>query len=361
LNVIDEKNISFFLHEIRSPISSLLGVISQTNVDMNSIEVVKDSFDKIKSIASYLLSLSNNYLEVMKSENSFFQSEDKQFNLNDVVNYVVDIAKFQFSSKGIKFETNLDMFKMPFLGDQIKIKQILINLLSNAFKYTPNFGEIYFECKQEFLDVDVEEITVKVKDNGIGMSKEYLRKLFTPYKTESNLIKPKGTGLGLYIVLDNIKKLNGTINVDSKKGEGTCFTAKIPLKISNIEYDLRGKKYLIIDDCSISQTIIKNFLESAGATCDLANDGEEGLKKFFESPILYYEAIVIDKKLKNMNGDEVACLIRSSRRKDAKKVKIIAISASMCNSDINHCLSVGVNDYLLKPLSKDRLLQSIIK
>ena len=349
------------MHELRSPISTLLGIVEQTKMNMNSTIELEKSLEKIEGVASYLLSLSNNYLEITKNENAYNKATNEIFCFSEITNYVIGVFDFQFNLKKIEFKKKVVNPNFLLSGDPIKIKQILINLLSNAYKYTPRNGCVSFDSSYTLNSKEDIEFLITIKDNGIGMSNDFLKKVFTPYLCESNHIKPKGTGLGLSIIKENLKKLNGIIKIDSIKGIGTTIEVRIPLKIANIDYDFRKFQFLVIDDCAITQQVIKSHLESTGAKCDIACDGLDGLDKFVNSPLNYYQVIITDNKMKELDGCVLARKIRELQREDVKKLVIIGISASGVQNDIFSCKSAGMNEYLIKPFTKGNLLHTIDK
>ena len=359
LEIIDEKNISLFLHELRSPMSTLLAIVNNTQKDLESKEKTFEALDKIRSIAAYILSLSDTFLEVTKSMNKFIDAEERHFKSKDIMDYVIDLARFQFSLKNIEFSTNVMDSDVLFIGKHIKITQILINLLSNAYKYTPKGGVASLDCKYKYLSDDYMEVSFIIKDNGIGMSKECLEKVFTVYNRESVETKPNGTGLGLYIVKLNVDELGGSIKVDSIKGVGTSFEVKLPLKISKSKYDLSSSNVLIIDDCSITQQVLLNFLQTVGANCHAELDGDLGMQKFFESPNHYYQVIIVDNILKGVVGSDIVYKIRNSNRQDANSVVIIASSGSCTKFDLDKLKEAGINEFLLKPFTRENLLETI--
>lgn len=349
------------MHELRSPISTLLGIIEQTKMNMNSKNEVEKSLEKIEGVASYLLSLSNNYLEITKSENACGKTMEEIFYFSEITNYVVGVFDFQFNLKHIDFKKNLMNSNFMLSGDPIKIKQILVNILSNAYKYTPRNGCVILDSKFTQKNKDEVEFVLTVKDNGIGMSQDFIKKIFTPFICETNQIIPKGTGLGLAIIKENVKKLKGTIKVDSIKGVGTTVEVKFPLKIVESKHDFRKLNFLVVDDCLITQQIIKSHLESVGAKCDIANDGLEGFEKFSNSPNNYYQVIITDNKMKELDGCVLAKKIRELNREDINELIIIGMSASGIQNDIHSCISAGMNEYIIKPLTKENLLHTISK
>lgn len=356
---LDEKDLSIIMHELRSPISTLLSIIDEVKNHLKSQIDVEKSLEKIEGVASYMLSLSNNYLEISKSENACISSVETTFNFMDIIKYVVGIFDFQFNLKNIEFTKQIANADIVVYGDSIKVKQILINLLSNCFKYTPNNGKTSLYVDSRFLNEDVVEFEIIVKDNGIGMSEEYLEKIFTPFKCENEQIIPKGIGLGMCIIQENLKSLNGSIKIDSKVNVGTKVEIKIPLKVDKRRFDFSNKRFLIIDDCLITRKVLENYLGSTDATFDFASTGKEGLKRYIKSKPNYYHAIILDYHVGNQTGDEITKQIRKLKRKDAKKIKIIGISASNYEKDIKKCLEAGMNNFLVKPLNKYNLLNVI--
>jgi len=355
----DEKNISIFLHELRSPISTLLSIIGEVKANLYSRSEIEKSLEKIEGVASYMLSLSNNYLEISKNENACITSSETSFNFLDVLKYVIGIFDFQFSLKNIEFTKEIKNCDVVVKGDSIKVKQILINLLSNCFKYTPSFGKSSLYCEGRSISDEEVEFTIVVADNGIGMSEEFLNKLFTPYQCENYDLTAKSIGLGLSIIKENIDSLNGRIKVESKINCGTRFEIKLPLKIDKKKYDFSKKRILIIDDCVITKKVLENYLSSTKAKVDFASSGEDGLKKYLDSKPNYYNLIILDYHLGYHDGENITRIIRSQNRTDSKKIKIIGISSSAYDKDIDRCLSAGMDKYLIKPLDKYNLLNVI--
>lgn len=358
-NFGDEKDISLFLHELRSPINALLAMVKKTQMNLDSKEATAEALDKMIGIASYILSLSNNFLEITKSMNNFLETKEKLFNANEIIKHCIDISKFQFSLKNIEFITNIMHSDNLFIGDQVKITQILVNLLSNAFKYTSKCGKIKLDCTYDYLNDEFMELTIIVQDNGIGMSKSFLKNIFNSFKCEKEELSQKSFGLGLYIVKTNVDMLGGTISVDSTKDVGTKFTVKIPLKISKINYDISGTSILVIDDCRITQQVLIYQLEELGARCHCESDGIKGLNTYLNSPKNFYQVIIVDYILKDATGPEIVRKIRNTKRSDAKDVVILAISGTRYNKDIEDFKNAGANDYLSKPLHRENLIELI--
>lgn len=357
---IDEKHISLLMHEMRSPINILLSVLSHAKENINSISDIKATLEKIENIADYLLTLSNNYLEITKYENINLFSKVQIFNLKELIDYIISVYKFQFSLKKIRFISNVCVCgDINLIGDQISIKQILINLLSNAYKYTPDNGEVEFICNNKILKNNLLEIKFVVKDNGIGMSKEFLEKIFTQFTQETESLKATGTGLGLSIIKQKVFILQGNIRVESEQNIGTKFEVTIPMRMINLDYNFFNKKILIIDDCEITKQVFNSYLVDTNAIVELVDSGFDAINLFVNSPVNYYDLILVDYYLGEINGNELVKMIRNSSREDARTIKIIGISSSNFQKDSTLCLDSGMDEFLVKPIKKNKFLQVI--
>ncbi|NLD26567.1 MAG: response regulator [Acholeplasmataceae bacterium] len=354
--------ISVILHEIRSPINAILDILQMIDRKQLDDGKSKDYLCQIESICLYMLSMSNDILNSYKNCNGQLNCKNT-FNLSKLVKDIISIFHCQIKSKNLEFvvcEKNTDC---AYQGDELKIKQILINLLANAVKFTPDCGKIRLsaEVKQ---NPEKAEVTFLLKDSGIGMSPEFLQHLFEPFAQENDT-KPGGTGLGLMIVNQYVKQLGGTIDVQSEKGKGSQFTitmdleypvgGKIPSK------DCQSKRILLVDDSIINLELVSYILKENGAEIEVACNGKLAFNKFVDSPEFYYDLILMDMRMPVLGGCEATKAIRSLNRRDASSIKIIAFSSNSMDEDINEALACGIDDYLYKPVEANKLLSLINK
>jgi len=258
------------------------------------------------------------------------------------------------------------------------INQVYFNLLSNAVKYTPEGGIIKVTINEEMTQDQKIKVMVSIKDNGIGMSKDFQKKLFEPFTQEvpAGQVERQGTGLGLAIVKRNIDILGGEISVSSELGKGTEFTfaveydyikgtnkRPIPTKLSEDqeENELTGKHILVCEDNHINQEIIKTLLEEKKMFVKVVENGELGLNEFHTSTPGYWDAILMDIHMPVMDGYEATREIRKLQREDAATVKIIAMTADAFNEDVQKCLDAGMNGHIAKPVDPVELYALLIE
>lgn len=355
---------SVLLHEMRSPINTILGLVDLAKKDIDNPDEIIIHLEKISKASNYLLNLSNNYLELTKCKSVQMISDEKEFDIDTLIDYVISMFEVQFAMKSICFNCHRSKFNYHLVGDGLLLKQVLINLLSNAFKFTPNGGTVDFliETNKKPNKVDLHFM---ISDTGVGINPRHLKKIFKPfYQEKKKDIKPTGTGLGMSIVKKNVKLLGGKIDVASELGKGTIFNLDFSFGISSKEAiidncDFSNRRFLIVDDSDIHHEIIKEVLCETNAKLEFAFDGEEALQMIQSSPEFFYDLIFMDMRLPKLCGCDAVKLIRSLDRKDVKELKIICLSANHLTEDINIALSSGMDDYLIKPFDLKCLLKII--
>lgn len=360
----DLNRVSVILHEIRSPITAMIGLLDITMTSMNKRRETEKNLTTMRKLCNYLLNLSNSALFTDKYLQTSHPIEKSRFRLLDVIEEMSELFEFMAMRKGITFETQVPTGKYrDVLGNDTLLKEILINLLSNSIKYTNSGGRIRFTVSLKETAEDT-AVTMTIADNGIGMSREYLKQIFVPYSEENNTPKEGSTGLGMPIVLEIVRSLGGTIDVESEKGRGTKFTINLryPFCFEKPRSpDLSGKRILIADDSPISSEILKEFILAAHGIPETASDGKQVYDAFLHSSEGFYDLILMDMQMPQLSGDETAKMIRNLSRTDAKTIPIIAQSASGLLEDEKKALASGMNDYLCKPVKCERLYQMIAK
>lgn len=362
-------------HEMRTPLSGIIGLTSIVN-KFNSSKKVEFYLEKIEIMSNHLLGLINDMLDISKIEANGITINNKRFNIGELVDSINIIIKDKLEEKKHTYIVSAkDIEDINVFADEIKIKQILINLLINSIKFTPNEGKINLLIKL----IEKDEINKKVKvmfevsDNGIGMSEEFKSKIFEPFSQEDNLYSRKfdGSGLGLFICKRLLIAMDSYLIVESKLSKGSKFTFSLWLPLYeeinekdiktkiNVE-EIKGKKVLLVEDNEINRIIAVEILEEMGIEVDSANNGQEGIDKFEASEVFYYSYIFMDIQMPIMDGYEVTKIIRNSNRSDAKKVKIIAITANSFVDSENEVINSEMNGYIVKPINKNNILSSII-
>lgn len=388
LNSVDQmaksKNIFFsnMSHDMRTPLNGIIGL---TNLAMENLEDpkrIKDAFRKIQSLSNQLLTLINDILELSKMEQGKLEIRNQNFNIRENMEELVFVYQTQITDKQKQFDVLIHVDDEWVNSDWSRIQQILDNLLSNAFKFTEENGKIRLQVtEQKDSNSKFGKYQIIVEDDGAGMSRDFLKKIFIPFERETKFgaAKVAGTGLGMPIVHDLVIKMQGTIEVTSSLGNGTTFTVMLPLEICNTDVsgnteqsgedtpdsveklDGNGRKVLIAEDNEINMEIGVEILRMFGFEVEQAWNGKEALDLFRESEENEYALIVMDMKMPVMDGCEAARQIRRLNRPDAKTIPIIAATANAFTEDIALTQKAGMNAHISKPIDFDVLKKTIAK
>lgn len=364
-------------HEIRTPMNAIIGMLNIARKKLNtgsSLDEVLACTDQIEVSSNHLLGLINDVLDLSKIEAGKIELSGEVFSLARMIDAVDAMIRPRCTEKKINFVVSSKNLETDsFEADSLRLRQVLINLLGNATKFTPELGEIRFEI--EGLDRRPGEslVSFKVVDSGIGMSAEGLSRLFTPFEQANNQISKTygGTGLGLSISKRIIELMGSDIHVESTEGKGSTFSFAIWIKEAldeetidettgaEISYDeLVGKRILLVDDVDINRMIVIEQLSEYGLEIDEASDGTEAVDLFANSSPNYYGLILMDLQMPVMDGFTATRKIRELERPD-NDVPIIALSANAFKEDVNLSLANGMNGHLAKPLEMDRLLETL--
>ena len=358
-------------HEIRTPLNAIIGMAHIAKRKATDPEAACP-IEEILGASKHLMDLINDILDFSKIESGRMELVNEAFDLQSAMQEVASLINPRCVERSIVFETNLEkLSKVVVSGDKLRLKQVLINLLGNAVKFTNESGIIRFMI--ELVSQSASDVTLQfsVCDNGIGISEEQIPNLFAAFEQgdSSISIKYKGTGLGLAISQNIIKAMDGEILVDSTlhKGSTFYFTVTLPkadthnfsenkeVRIENL--DLSGKRLLMAEDIEINRVILTELLADTGVKIDTAADGEQALFMFERSSPNYYNLIFMDIQMPNMDGYQAAGAIRKLDRCDAKNVPIIAMTANAYREDIDRALETGMNGHVAKPIDIDVIRQ----
>ncbi|MFP3155926.1 ATP-binding protein [Lachnospiraceae bacterium ZAX-1] len=364
------KFLASMSHEIRTPLNAIIGM-AQIAKKTGNKEKSDASIDKILGASDHLLGILNDILDMSNIESGQLNVESERFVLRRAMDEVVNIISVRCAKKGLIFEHNINFLpEDAIIGDRLRLKQILLNLLGNALKFTPEDGKVDFTVTiQEETDASI-EATFSVKDNGIGITDEQKSRLFIAFdQGTADGMKHSGTGLGLAISQQLIAMMGSTIAFDSIPGKGSTFTFTLSLqKATNIvnenEFDvpdLTGKRILIVEDIEINRMVLAELLSETHSLIDEAVDGVEAVEKFKVSPENYYHFIFMDLLMPNMNGNDAARTLRTLPREDAKSIPIVALSANAYQEDIDQALLAGMNGHLAKPVDIADIMQTLTK
>ena len=365
-------------HDIRTPINGIRGMIEIAEHFTDDLQKQKECRDKVWEASGYLLSLVNNVLDMNKLESGAVVLTEMPFDLPQLLNEVNTVAEMQATEHGLYYDVDMEKQQIahPYLiGSAPHLKQVLMNLASNAVKYNKENGRVTVWCRELSCDGKTAEFRFACKDTGIGMSKEFQKRAFEPFTQEGRdnaRTHYDGTGLGLSIVQALVRQMGGSITFESEEGVGTSFLVTLPFQIDpnpqpkpkesvNEPIDLDGVRVLLAEDNDLNMEIATFFIEQHGAKVTTARNGREAVELFANAPQGTFDLILMDIMMPAMNGYEATQTIRGMAREDAKTIPIIAMSANAFQDDIQKSRSVGMNDHLPKPLSTEKLLSAIAR
>ncbi len=370
-------------HEIRTPMNGIIGMTEIARQNSGNPEKVEDCLKKVSLSSKHLLSLINDVLDMSKIESGKIQLKKELFNLRLFLENIENIYRIQAEENGIDFNISLFGNIDEFIeGDSLRLNQILTNLLSNAYKFTPKGGSVVLDVSELKHEANTVLLRFSVKDTGMGIKKENLEKIFDAFEQENEEITRKygGTGLGLSIVRKFSELMGGCVRAYSEYGKGSEFEVDIPFGITEnshmIEpsadeltdkssaepktYDFNGKHILLAEDNEINREIAVELLgKVTGAEIDEAEDGEKAVRLFAESEINYYHLILMDIQMPKMNGFEATKKIRTLDRPDAATVPIFAMTADAFAEDAEKSRRAGMNAHLSKPIEISAVLAAM--
>ena len=363
-------------HDIRTPMNAIIGF---TNIAMKyePKPEVRDCLEKIGGSSEHLLTLINDVLDISRIESGKIKFIPVPVDIRTVAETVLSIMYGFLSNRNILFQTNLAVPDTPYvLADDVRIREVLVNILGNAVKFTEDGGSITFETSY-YPGEDERHIMVRyqVKDTGVGMSEEFVNHIFDEFSQEENGARTqyKGTGLGMAITKRYVDLMCGQIFVESKKGTGSTFTVELPLeltdesKVAKQDYpsaiiDFKGVKILLAEDNDLNAEIAMVQLEELGIQVTRASDGNEAVRIFTENPPDTFDLIFMDVMMPEMNGYEATKAIRSIQaRPDARQIPIIAMTANAFAEDVQASLDAGMNGHLSKPIVMEEVEKAIAR
>lgn len=359
-------------HDMRTPLNVILGMARLGLREDCSQEKMRDYLEKISVSGKQLLALINDILEMSRMEQGKIDLDNRTFNICDTLELCVAPFRMQAENEGKEFTVSTEITAPVVYGDPSRLTQILNNLISNAVKFTEPGDSISVHLKQVKRSAYGRYIFV-IKDTGAGMSEEFLPRLFEPYEREKRFSTRNiaGTGLGMPIVKNLVNRMGGEITVESKVGEGTKFVVMIPFTVSNDESaaedekekedltSLEGKCILLAEDNPLNREIVTELLTMQGIEVTCAENGREAVERFEESKEWYFDTVLLDVQMPEMDGCEAAGAIRSLNREDAKTVPIIALTANAFPEDIARTAAAGMNAHLCKPIEPEILFTTL--
>ena len=365
-------------HEIRTPMNAIIGLDNIALRDPDISPKTREELEKIGASAKHLLALINDILDMSRIESGRMELKKEEFSFKDIIDQINSIISGHCHDKGLTFEYKLEGETDDyFVGDDMKLKQILINILGNAVKFTDAPGTVSLTAAQIAADDDRRTLCFTVKDTGIGMDKDYIPKIFEAFSQEDATTTNRygGSGLGMAITKNFVEMMDGSIGIESEKGVGSTFTVLVKLgrserkalsgdegtgqKDQSDHAILAGCRVLIAEDVDANAEILADLLDLENVESERAENGEKAVELFFSKPAGYYDAIFMDVRMPVMDGLAAASEIRSNEREDAETIPILAMSANVFDEDVAASLDAGMNDHLSKPIEPELMYESL--
>ena len=366
-------------HDIRTPINGIMGMLDIAEENFEDQARVRDCLTKMRGAASHLLSLVNDVLDMSKIESGSMKLLNNPFDLRVLLQACCDIVEGQIIERNLTFTKQIGPFWHPYLvGSELHVRQVLINILSNAVKYTPDGGTIRFCAKETLYEEGLVHLRIEITDNGIGMSEEFLQHIFEPFTQEqrSSRTHYKGTGLGMAITKKLVDQMHGSLDVESEPGKGSTFIVRLSLPVDPTPHPvaeqqpakqedkptLAGLHLLLAEDNELNSEIAVTLLEAEGAKVTAVTNGREAVDAIQHAAPHTYDAVLMDVMMPEMNGLEATRCIRAFEGVGPDEgTPIIAMTANVFADDVRACLESGMNSHVGKPLDMRILMREILK
>ena len=362
-------------HDIRTPMNAILGYAQLMEDELNEKDLPKVSeyLEKLQQSGNLLLSIINNVLDMARIESGRMEIDENYGRIEDIRQTLFEIFEDEAEKKNLALHYTINVEHEHILTDITKVKEIFVNILSNAIKYTPAGGSVMINVDELACDEPCCMIVrTRVSDTGIGMSQEYMTKIFDAFTREQNTTKSKitGTGLGMSIVKNYVEMLGGTIDVESELGKGSTFTVTLKHRIADESYYvnkhieepgtgseiLEGRNILLAEDNDLNAEIAEVILERAGLKIERVENGIQCVNRIMEMPTGTYDMILMDIQMPKMNGYKATQTIRHLPDKDKACIPIIAMTANAFEEDKRDAIAAGMNGHIAKPIQVDKLL-----
>ena len=364
-------------HEIRTPMNAIIGLDSLALQNPDLQPQTREQLEKIGVSAKHLLGLINDILDMSRIESGRMTLKSEEFFFREFLDQINVMIRGQCEEKGLQYEcTVVGQVRDYYIGDDLRLKQVLINILGNAVKFTNAPGRVMLSVEETGENETNRTLRFRVQDTGIGMDPEFIPKIFDSFSQEDETATNHygGNGLGMAITKNFVEMMNGDIQVESEKGVGSTFTVTVPLGKSDRVYTeipaeetpetekeniLAGRRILMAEDVEQNAEILADLLELEEMETEHAENGEITVRMFSEKPAGYYDAILMDIRMPVMDGLTATRMIRDLERPDAKTIPIIAMTANVFDEDVERSLQAGMNAHLTKPIEPEKLFSTL--
>ena len=365
-------------HDIRTPMNAILGYaqLMEDNLKGKNLPETSEYLKKLQQSGNLLLSIINNVLDMAQIESGRMEIDENYGRIEDIRQTLFEIFGDEAKKKNLVLQYTINVEHENILTDTTKVKEIFVNILSNAIKYTSSGGSVKVSVDELPCDEDgYMMVRTRVSDTGIGMSQEYLTNIFEAFTREQNTTKSKiaGTGLGMSIVKKYVDLLGGTINVESELGKGSTFTVTLKHRIADESYYvkkyieesgtgseiLEGRNILLAEDNDLNAEIAEAILESAGLKIERVEDGIQCVNRIEKMPADTYDMILMDIQMPQMDGYKATQAIRNLPDEDKASIPIVAMTANAFEEDKRDAIAAGMNGHIAKPIQVDKLLSTL--
>lgn len=363
-------------HDIRTPMNAIVGMTDIARFNIDDKEKVRECLQVINASSTQLFQLLNNVLDMSEIETKGIKLKEIPFNLEELIDNLEMVLLQSAKSKKLELQFSCDIKNRNLIGDTVRLRQVLMNIIGNSIKFTPADGKVTVRVKQTDNEIDdYANFILEIEDTGIGMSQEFIDKMiYRRFEREDGqtVKKTEGNGLGMSITKSIADAMGATIQIQSKKGEGSKFTIYLRMKIDqesknairkekdgSISFDATGKKILVVEDNEINMEIIKGILERTNANIVCAWSAEEALEFIDNEDKDFFDLILMDIQLPGMDGYSATRSIRCMAREEAMSVPILAMTANAFAQDVEKALDSGMNAHIAKPIDVDELFQKL--
>ena len=365
-------------HDIRTPMNAILGYaqLMEEELKEKDLPETSDHLEKLQQSGNLLLSIINNVLDMARIESGKMEIDENYGRIEDIRQTLFEIFDDEAKKKNIALHYTINVEHEHILTDTTKVKEIFANILSNAIKYTPSGGSVMVNIDELVCDEPgYMMVRTRVSDTGIGMSQDYLTKIFDAFTRERNTTKSKitGSGLGMSIVKRYVDLLGGTIDIESEPGKGSTFTVTLKHRIADESYYvkkhdkgsgtaskiLEGRNILLAEDNDLNAEIAEAILERAGLKTERVEDGIQCVNKITKMPVGTYDMILMDIQMPRMDGYKATQAIRHLPDKDKACIPIVAMTANAFEEDKRDAVAAGMNGHIAKPIQMDKLLSML--